>query len=41
MADYRAYILDEDGHINRAVEFVFPHDEAAKNTPGNSSMFMT
>jgi hypothetical protein len=30
MAEYRACILDEDGHISRAVEFVCPDDEAAK-----------
>jgi hypothetical protein len=26
MAEYRAFILDEDGHIDRAVEFVCPDD---------------
>jgi hypothetical protein len=30
MAEYRAYILDEDGHVCRAVEFVCPDDETAK-----------
>jgi hypothetical protein len=30
MAEYRAFILDEDGHIDRSVEFLCPDDEAAK-----------
>ncbi len=30
MAEYRAYILDEDGHVSRAVEFVCADDESAK-----------
>ena len=30
MAEYRAYILDEDGRISRAIELVFPDDETAK-----------
>jgi hypothetical protein len=30
MADYRAYILDEDGHVSSAIGFVCPDDEAAK-----------
>ena len=30
MAEYRAYILDEDGHISGAIPFLCPDDEAAK-----------
>ena len=30
MADYRAYIIGADGHFIRAVEFVCPDDETAK-----------
>ena len=30
LADYRAYILDEDDHVGRAIGFVCPDDEAAK-----------
>jgi hypothetical protein len=30
MAEYRAYILDEDGHVSRAIPFVCADDEAAK-----------
>jgi hypothetical protein len=30
MAEYRAYILDEDGHISEAIGFVCPDDESAK-----------
>jgi len=30
MAEYRAFILEEDGHIDRSVEFLCPDDEAAK-----------
>jgi hypothetical protein len=30
MADYRAYILDDDGRVSRAVAFVCPDDEAAE-----------
>lgn len=30
MAEYRAYILDDDGRISRAVEFLCPDDGAAE-----------
>ncbi len=30
MAEYRAYVLDQDGHISRAIELVCPDDEIAK-----------
>jgi hypothetical protein len=30
MAEYRAYIVGEDGHFVRAVELVCPDDETAK-----------
>jgi hypothetical protein len=30
MADYRVYILDQDGHVSSAIGFVCPDDEAAK-----------
>jgi hypothetical protein len=30
MAEYRAYILDEDGHVSSAIEFVCVDDESAK-----------
>jgi hypothetical protein len=30
MADYRAYIIGADGHFIRAVEFVCPDDDTAK-----------
>jgi hypothetical protein len=30
MAEYRAYILDEDGHVSCAIGFVCADDEAAK-----------
>jgi hypothetical protein len=30
MAEYRAYIVGEDGHFVRAVELVCPNDETAK-----------
>jgi hypothetical protein len=30
MADYRAYIVDEDGHFVRAVELVCSDDDTAK-----------
>ena len=30
MAEYRVYILDQDGHVSRAIGFVCPDDEAAK-----------
>jgi len=30
MAEYRAHILDEDGHVDRAILFLCPDDEAAK-----------
>ena len=30
MAEYRAYILDEDGHVSTAVGFAFPTIRAAK-----------
>jgi hypothetical protein len=30
MADYRAYILDDDGRISRAIAFVCPDDNAAE-----------
>jgi hypothetical protein len=30
VADYRAYIIDHEGHINRAVELECPDDEAAE-----------
>ena len=30
MAEYRAYILGEDGHFLRAIEFTCPDDAAAK-----------
>ena len=29
-AEYRAYILDQDGHVSRAIELVCPDDETAK-----------
>jgi hypothetical protein len=29
MAEYRAYILDDDGHISAAIGFLCPDDEAA------------
>jgi len=30
MAEYRAYIMDRDGHVSRAIELVCPDDETAK-----------
>ncbi len=30
MAEYRAYILDEDGHVSSAIEFVCADDVSAK-----------
>jgi len=30
MGEYRAYILDEDGHVSTAVGFVCPDDQAVK-----------
>jgi len=30
MAEYRAYILDEDAHVSSAIEFVGADDETAK-----------
>src|SRR5258708_1465773 len=30
MGEYRAYILDEDGHISVAIPFLCPDEEAAK-----------
>ena len=30
MAEYRAYIVGQDGHILRAVELVCPDDDTAK-----------
>jgi hypothetical protein len=30
MAEYRAYIVGEDGHFVRAVQLVCPDDETAK-----------
>jgi hypothetical protein len=30
IAEYRVYILDQDGHVSRAIGFVCPDDEAAK-----------
>ena len=30
MNEYRAYILDEDGHVDRAIPFLCPDDESAK-----------
>ena len=30
MTEYRAYIVDVDGHFVRAVELICPDDEAAK-----------
>ncbi|MDB5606150.1 MAG: hypothetical protein JWP25_3050, partial [Bradyrhizobium sp.] len=30
MAEYRAYIVGQDGHFIRSVDFVVPDDETAK-----------
>jgi hypothetical protein len=30
MAEYRAYIMDQDGHVSRAIELICPDDETAK-----------
>lgn len=31
MPDYRAFILKQDGHVDRAISFVCPDDEAARS----------
>jgi hypothetical protein len=35
MADYRAYVLGEDGHFVRSVELVCPDDDTAKEYARN------